>query len=199
MMIALATVLAVLLNSPLLKARGAVPLRLLRAGRGRRGRLFRGVPADVQPRLRHRQQARSTRVGPAERRLVLQRHAGDGADHHGGDLALGRLQRHHHPRRPAVDPRGRLRGGDARPASASSGSSSSSPCRCCSRSSLFCVVLSIIGTMQLFTEPFLITNRGGPGGGTETLGLLPLPPGLHGRSISAMPRRSPTPSRRWRW
>ncbi|MFB2607457.1 carbohydrate ABC transporter permease, partial [Rhizobium phaseoli] len=36
---------------------------------------------------------------------------------------------------------------------------------------LFCVVLSVIGTMQLFTEPFLITNRGGPGGGTETLGL----------------------------
>ena len=33
-------------------------------------------------------------------------------------------------------------------------------------------VLSIIGTMQLFTEPFLITERGGPGGGTETLGLL---------------------------
>ncbi len=37
---------------------------------------------------------------------------------------------------------------------------------------LFCVVLSVIGTMQLFTEPFLITNRGGPGGATETLGLL---------------------------
>ncbi len=36
---------------------------------------------------------------------------------------------------------------------------------------LFCIVLSIIGTMQLFTEPFLITNRGGPGGGTETLGI----------------------------
>ncbi|MNS70665.1 Lactose transport system permease protein LacF [compost metagenome] len=36
---------------------------------------------------------------------------------------------------------------------------------------LFCVVLSVIGTMQLFAEPFLITNRGGPGGGTETLGL----------------------------
>lgn len=36
---------------------------------------------------------------------------------------------------------------------------------------LFCVVLSIIGSMQLFAEPFLITNRGGPGGGTETLGL----------------------------
>lgn len=36
---------------------------------------------------------------------------------------------------------------------------------------LFCVVLSIIGSMQLFTEPYLITNRGGPGGGTETLGL----------------------------
>ena len=37
---------------------------------------------------------------------------------------------------------------------------------------VFCVVLSIIGTMQLFTEPFLITNRGGPGQATETLGLL---------------------------
>jgi len=36
---------------------------------------------------------------------------------------------------------------------------------------LFCVILSIIGTMQLFTEPYLITNRGGPGGGTELLGL----------------------------
>jgi lactose/L-arabinose transport system permease protein len=36
---------------------------------------------------------------------------------------------------------------------------------------LFCVVLSVIGTMQLFVEPFLITNRGGPGGATETLGL----------------------------
>ena len=36
---------------------------------------------------------------------------------------------------------------------------------------LFCVVLSVIGTMQLFTEPFLITNRGGPGGATETLGI----------------------------
>jgi len=35
----------------------------------------------------------------------------------------------------------------------------------------FCVVLSIIGTMQLFAEPFLITNRGGPGQATETLGL----------------------------
>lgn len=37
---------------------------------------------------------------------------------------------------------------------------------------MFCVVLSVIGTMQLFTEPFLITNRGGPGGATETLGIL---------------------------
>ncbi len=36
---------------------------------------------------------------------------------------------------------------------------------------IFCMVLSVIGTMQLFTEPFLITHRGGPGGGTETLGI----------------------------
>ena len=36
---------------------------------------------------------------------------------------------------------------------------------------IFCVVLSIIGSLQLFTEPFLITNRGGPGGATETLGI----------------------------
>lgn len=35
---------------------------------------------------------------------------------------------------------------------------------------IFCLVLSIIGTMQLFTEPWLITERGGPGGATETLG-----------------------------
>ena len=34
----------------------------------------------------------------------------------------------------------------------------------------FCLVLSVIGTMQLFAEPFLIT-QGGPGGQTETLGL----------------------------
>ena len=36
---------------------------------------------------------------------------------------------------------------------------------------VLCVVLSVIGTMQLFSEPFLITNRGGPGQATETLGL----------------------------
>lgn len=36
---------------------------------------------------------------------------------------------------------------------------------------LFCVVLSVIGTMQLFAEPYLITNQGGPGNATETLGL----------------------------
>jgi lactose/L-arabinose transport system permease protein len=36
---------------------------------------------------------------------------------------------------------------------------------------ILCVVLSVIGTMQLFSEPFLITNRGGPGQATETLGL----------------------------
>ncbi len=37
---------------------------------------------------------------------------------------------------------------------------------------VFCLVLSTIGSMQLFAEPFLITNVGGPGGATETLGLL---------------------------
>ena len=36
---------------------------------------------------------------------------------------------------------------------------------------LLCLVLSVIGTMQLFAEPFLITNRGGPGQATETFGL----------------------------
>lgn len=36
---------------------------------------------------------------------------------------------------------------------------------------IFCAVLSIIGSLQLFTEPFLITQRGGPGGATETLGI----------------------------
>ncbi len=37
---------------------------------------------------------------------------------------------------------------------------------------VFCLVLSVIGSMQLFAEPYLITNVGGPGGATETLGLL---------------------------
>jgi lactose/L-arabinose transport system permease protein len=36
---------------------------------------------------------------------------------------------------------------------------------------VLCMVISVIGTMQLFSEPFLITNRGGPGQATETLGL----------------------------
>ena len=35
---------------------------------------------------------------------------------------------------------------------------------------LFCLILSVIGTLQLFTEPFLIT-RGGPGNATTTLGV----------------------------
>jgi lactose/L-arabinose transport system permease protein len=39
-----------------------------------------------------------------------------------------------------------------------------------SPSIVFCVVLSVIGTMQLFAEPWLITERGGPGGATEMLG-----------------------------
>ena len=56
-MIALATVLAVLLELAAAARPRADALRLLRAGGGRRGRLRRGVPADVQPRLRHRQQA----------------------------------------------------------------------------------------------------------------------------------------------
>ena len=34
---------------------------------------------------------------------------------------------------------------------------------------LFCMVLSVIGTLQLFTEPALITNSG-PGNATMTLG-----------------------------
>ena len=42
---------------------------------------------------------------------------------------------------------------------------------------LFALVLSIIGTMQLFAEPFLITFMG-PGGATETLGTVPLQAGL---------------------
>lgn len=36
---------------------------------------------------------------------------------------------------------------------------------------VFCTVLSIIGIMQLFSEPYLITNKGGPGQATETLGV----------------------------
>jgi lactose/L-arabinose transport system permease protein len=35
---------------------------------------------------------------------------------------------------------------------------------------VFCAALSVIGTLQLFTEPYLITN-GGPGNATMTLGI----------------------------
>ena len=42
---------------------------------------------------------------------------------------------------------------------------------------LFALVLSVIGTLQLFTEPFLITG-GGPGNATLTLGVLLVPAGL---------------------
>ena len=60
---------------------------------------------------------------------------------------------------------------------------------------VFCVVLSVIGTMQLFTEPFLITNRGGPGRRHRDARPASFTARASGRSISATPRRSPT---RWR-
>ncbi len=178
-MIALATVMAVLFNSPLLKASGSFPLRLLRARGRRRGRLCRRLPADVQHRLRHHQQAARFRIGiapvswfanaNAAMALVIiavtWRWAGYNAI-----IILAGL---------AVDPRGCLRGCDARPRQQDHSSSFYITLPLLKPIILFCVVLSVIGTMQLFTEPFLITNRGGPGGGTETLGLLPLPAGLH--------------------
>ncbi len=59
----------------------------------------------------------------------------------------------------------------------------------------FALVLSIIGSLQLFAEPYLITN-GGPGSATETLGYY-----LYHRdsapSISATPRRSPIRWHSW--
>ena len=106
--------MAVLLNSPLLKARGLfrfaffAPVVVGEVAYSAVFRLMFNLDFGIINKLLNS-------VGLAQRRLVLQRHAGHGADHHRGDLALGRLQRHHHPRRPAVDPRGRLRGGDARP------------------------------------------------------------------------------------
>ena len=112
-MIALATVLAVLLNSPLLKAEACSASPSSRRWWSARSptaavfRLMFNLDFGIINKLLDARR-------PAERRLVLQRHAGDGGDHHRGDLALGGLQRHHHPRRPAVDPRGCLRGGDAR-------------------------------------------------------------------------------------
>ena len=95
-------------------AQGArpVPLRFLRAGGGRRGRLRRGVPSDVQSRVRHRQQD-GGRGRPSRDRLARQPECRDGGDHHRAHLALGGIQRDHHPRRTAVDPRGCLRGGNA--------------------------------------------------------------------------------------
>ena len=98
-------------------ARGARAdaLRLLRPGRGRRGRLCRGLPADVQPSTSASSTSCSALVGLPPVDWFSEPDRGDGADHHRRHLALGRLQRHHHPVGPPVDPRGRLRGRDARP------------------------------------------------------------------------------------
>ena len=111
-MIALATVLAVLLNSSMLKARGLFRFAFFApvvVGEVAYAAVFRlmfnhefgiinkmlaavGVPAI--PWLSSPNAAMAV--------IIIARH-----------LALGGLQRHHHPRRTAVDPRGRLRGGDA--------------------------------------------------------------------------------------
>ena len=114
-MIALATVLAVLLNSHAAARPRPDALRLLRAGGGGRGRLCRGVPADVQPRLRHRQQAARHRR-PAGRcswfanptaamALIIMAVTWRWVGYNAIIILSG----------PAVDPRGRLRGGDPRP------------------------------------------------------------------------------------
>ena len=106
-MIALAMVMAVLLNSPLLKARGLyrfaffAPVVVGEVAYSAVFRLMFSLDFGIVNKLleQHR---------PAQDRLVLQCHAGHGADHDRGDLALGRLQRHHPARRPAIHPRGRL-------------------------------------------------------------------------------------------
>lgn len=62
---------------------------------------------------------------------------------------------------------------------------------------IFALVLSIIGSLQLFVEPFLITNRGGgPGGATETLGLFIYRQGFAVFNFGYA-RPLPTPLRAW--
>ena len=60
-MITLATVMAVLLNSPLLKAKGLFRFAFFAPVVVGEVAYCRGVPADVQPRFRHRQQAAQRR------------------------------------------------------------------------------------------------------------------------------------------
>ena len=168
-MIALATVLAVLLNSHLLRARGLMrfaffaPVVVGEVAYAAVFRLMFNLDFGIVNKLiEHR--------WPRPRPVVRQPHRRDGADHHGGDLALGRVQRDHHPFGLQSIPE------DVYEAATLD---RVSPLQQFFHITLpllrpiilFCVVLSVIGTMQLFAEPFLITNRGGPGGATETLGL----------------------------
>jgi lactose/L-arabinose transport system permease protein len=174
-MIALATVLAVLLNSTLLKARGLMRFAFFApvvVGEVAYAAVFRLIFSED---LGFVNKAWPPSACPRSRGSP--RHRGHGAHHHGRDLALGGYN--------AIII---LSGLQSIPDDVYEAATLDrvSPLRqfffitlpLLQPVILFCVVLSVIGTMQLFAEPFLITNEGGPGGATETLGPVPLPPGL---------------------
>ena len=106
-MISLATVMAVLLNSPLLKARSLfrfaffAPVVVGEVAYAAVFRLMFNVDFGIINKL-------LGGVGIAPVSWFSEAHAAMAADHHRRDLALVWLQRHHHPVRTAIDPRGCL-------------------------------------------------------------------------------------------
>ena len=168
-MLLLATGLAVGLNSAPAKTKRLLPLRLFRARRRRVGGVFSGFQTFIQHAKRGGQ-CGSVRPGLTRCRLAQFAFTGLYPDRPDRHLALDGLQRHYHfwrgcktspwsftklPKSTAQIP-GSSFGGITLPL--------------LRPIMLFALVLSVIGTLQLFTEPFLITG-GGPGNATLTLGV----------------------------
>ena len=72
------------------------------------------------------------------------------------------------PRRPAGHPRGALRVGQARRSQRAGHGCATSRSRCCGRRTLFLLVIGIIGSLQVFTQIFVMTS-GGPVDKTTTM------------------------------
>ena len=171
---------------------GDLPLRLLRARRGRRGGLFRRLPADLQWPIR-RDERLALRLRPADARLAEPALAGDGDRHHRRHLAMDRLQRHHHPRRAAEHPAGTLRGrgGGRRAALAAAppDHAAAAEAGAALRAGAVDHRHDAAFRRALPDHPYRPRQR------HRDARHLPLPARLHAHSISAMPRPSPIRSR----
>ena len=96
---------------------------------------------------------------------------GDAVARAGGDLGGGRRHRDHLPRRADQRAGRAVRRGGGRRRRRSGARSGTSPCRSCAASCSITLILQIIGTVQVFLEPYLFTD-GGPANATLTVLLL---------------------------